>query len=409
MPATQTRLNMGVIFGGRSVEHEISVLTGLQLIENLDSTRLTPLPVYIALSGRWYSGPELLAREFYKDEGREQRLAQLAEVTLLPQPGIGGLSVIHPAQSARGMFKSRSAPQVLPLDVIIPALHGTYGEDGCIQGLFELADIPYAGCDVCSAAVGMHKSISKCLAQAAGVPVLPGLLVSKPQAPGGFGALVEQIRSTSGLGSFPLIVKPGTLGSSVAINTAADEPGLLAALADVFKYDTLALVEPQITQLLELNVAVRGGTAPLASVVEQPEAAAGVLSYEDKYLRGGKGKGKAGGQLSRGMASMGRLIDPPGIAAELKAEAQAYALAVYRAIGASGVARADFLYDTAAGKLYFNEINTLPGSLAYFLWAQSTPQLLYPELINALVDEALARHAAKSALTRNFGFRALAN
>ncbi|HAZ43947.1 MAG TPA: D-alanine--D-alanine ligase, partial [Cyanobacteria bacterium UBA11371] len=263
--------NLAVLFGGRSVEHEISVITALQLINVLDVERYRPIPVYIAQSGRWYTGEALLNKEFYKK--LPASLSQVQEVTLLPVPRIGGLTVLQPKKHG----------EVIPVDIYFLAFHGTYGEDGCIQGLMEMADVAYTGCGVLSAALGMNKYQCKTHLSANGIPVLPATVVHRDEGRKSLTAVRDRILSTPGLEQFPLFVKPCNLGSSIGISVASDIAGLNAALVNTFRYDSQAIVEPCVKDILEINVAVLEDDEPVASVVEMPVSTSGVLTYEDKY------------------------------------------------------------------------------------------------------------------------------
>ena len=384
--------NLAVLFGGRSVEHEISVITALQLINVLDVERYRPIPVYIAQSGRWYTGEALLNKEFYKK--LPASLSQVQEVTLLPVPRIGGLTVLQPKKHG----------EVIPVDIYFLAFHGTYGEDGCIQGLMEMADVAYTGCGVLSAALGMNKYQCKTHLAAHGIPVLPATVVHRDEGRKSLTEVRDRILSTPGLEQFPLFIKPCNLGSSIGISVASDIAGLNAALVNTFRYDAQAIVEPCVKDILEINVAVLEDDEPVASVVEMPVSTSGVLTYEDKYLRG-EGNKQAG--ESQGMASLTRVIDPKDLNLELKQAAIEYALKAFKVLGCSGVARIDFIIDSTTDKIYFNEINTLPGSLSFYLWVKSEPPLLYTELLNRIIERAEMRQRTKVALRRNEGLRAL--
>ncbi len=384
--------NLAVLFGGRSVEHEISVITALQLINVLDVERYRPIPVYIAQSGRWYTGEALLNKEFYKK--LPASLSQVQEVTLLPVPRIGGLTVLQPKKPG----------EVIPVDIYFLAFHGTYGEDGCIQGLMEMADVAYTGCGVLSAALGMNKYQCKTHLAAHGIPVLPATVVHRDEGRKSLTAVRDRILSTPGLEQFPLFIKPCNLGSSIGISVASDIAGLNAALVNTFRYDSQAIVEPCVKDILEINVAVLEDDEPVASVVEMPVSTSGVLTYEDKYLRG-EGNKQAG--ESQGMASLTRVIDPKDLNVELKQAAIEYALKAFKVLGCSGVARIDFIIDSTTAQIYFNEINTLPGSLSFYLWVKSEPPLLYTELLNRIIERAEMRQRTKVALRRNEGLRAL--
>lgn len=377
---------VAVMFGGRSAEHEISVITALQAIQAFDTLRYTIVPVYLAMNGKWYTGCRLLDRKFYRT--LPGGYSDVEEVTLLPDPSIGGLV----------RTESRS---VIPLDVCFLAFHGQYGEDGCVQGLLELADLPYTSSNVLSISLSMNKFLTKAVAKAHRIPVLPSVLVHKREAIANLRKAKEKVFAQL---SFPVFVKPNHLGSSIAISSADDEQGLVAALAKVFQYDNQALVEPKVTALLELNVAVMAGNPPIPSVIEIPIAKSGALSYEDKYMRGGN---KATGSIVDGMAGLSRVVDPADLDASLKRKILETAVEIFDLLECSGVCRLDFMLDTEKDVLYFNEINPIPGSLAFYLWDNSRPQVLYTELICRMIEQAKQQKAEKLSLGKEFGFHAL--
>jgi len=395
---------IAVIFGGRSVEHEISVITALQLIGALDVERYDIVPVYISLSGKWYTGEELLERSFYKTWN--VGVKALTEVSLLPQPGTGGLTVIkRPIKSKwRSIFAKNS--KIIPVDLYLPAFHGEFGEDGCIQGLFELADVPYAGCGVTASAVAMDKLLCKSVLTQHKIPSLPATVVRKAETISSLAKVTEKILSTAGLEKFPLFVKPLRLGSSIGIAKAVDEASLHQALASVFKYDTDAIVEPFVKSMFEINISVmKTASGPRASVVEIPVAANEVLSYEDKYLRDG---GKKSGNSSQGMASLTRSIDPADLNPKIKKQVTDWALKAFEVLDCNGAVRFDFMHDNSSGKVYFNELNPFPGSLSFYLWIKSQPAQLYTEELNHIIASAEQRYAERCTLDRQLEFRALA-
>lgn len=395
------RTRVAVIFGGRSVEHEISIITALQLIRALDTERYDPIPVYIAQSGRWYTGPALLEKAVYL--ALPGSLSGLTEVVLLPRPGVPGLTPAAPPVR-RWWRTDRTGPAVIPVDVYFPALHGSLGEDGCIQGLLEMAGAAYTGCSVGPAALGMDKWSCKRLVREEGIDVLPDAVVHREDARRDLEDARRRVRKTPGLEEGPLFVKPCALGSSVGIRAVRTDAELEAALAQVFRFDLRALVEPLVEEITEINVSVRGRRPALASVVETPLADGRLLSYEEKYMsRGGK-KAPTG---SEGMAGLARRIDPEELDGKSKDQARSRAVRIYELLGAAGVARIDFILDRSTGRLYFNEINTLPGSLAFYLWTRSDPPLLYTELLHEIIQEALAHRAERLSLEQDFGFRAL--
>ena len=389
------RLRVAVLFGGRSVEHEISVISALQLMLAVDPAKFDLIPVYITPNGSWYIGAALLERSFYAKA--LENLAQLEEVTLLPKPGVGGLTRL----GARGLSS------VIEVDLFLPAFHGQYGEDGCIQGLFEMAQVPYTGSDLPSSAITMNKYLCKMYLSAHGIPVLPASIVHRHEAQADITQVVSGLLSQDKFKHFPLFIKPCNLGSSIGVSRVNDATELAAALAKVFRYDTQALVEPCVSKIMEINVSVRAQlgieSGIEASVVEIPVSESGTLSYEEKYLRDG---GKKSGR-SQGMASLTRVIDPADLDSELRNQVIELAKRSFSLLGCSGVARLDFIVDLAKNKLYFNELNAFPGSCAFYLWARSKPRVLYTQLIEDMINAALGRFATNAALDRDIGLRAL--
>lgn len=394
--AEQRRTKVAVMFGGRSVEHEISVITALQLIQAIDPALYEIIPVYIAPTGAWYTGKELLNRGFYaKVPGN---LSSLTEVTLLPKPGVRGLTKLTKSGIPRAADTT-----TIPVDVFLPAFHGQYGEDGCIQGLFELADMPYTGSNVVASAITMNKYTCKMYLKQHDIPVLPALLIARDEAQRNIRGVVNSTLSSDGFNKLPLFVKPCNLGSSIGVSKVKETHELAPALAKVFRYDTHALVEPCVSDIMEINCSVRDYNGIHASVVEVPVSQSGVLSYEEKYLRGG---GKKSGQ-SQGMASLTRVIDPQDLDTEIRDQVVALAKRSFSLLGCSGVARLDFIVDLATGALYFNELNAFPGSCSFYLWVRSQPRVLYTELIHNMIETALRHHANAASLDRNIGLRAL--
>lgn len=381
-----SREKVALMYGGCSAEHEISVITALQTMQAIDSLSYEVIPIYYALSGKWYTGDALFERKTYKNFSRE--VSYLEEVTLLPDPTVNG-------------FTRLSKKGTIDVDICFLAFHGQYGEDGCIQGLLELADLPYTGSGVLSSAIAMNKYQSKIIAQSYGIPVLPSVLAKKSEAIENLKTLKEKILHSL---TFPLFVKPNHLGSSIGISAATNERNLYAALAKVFQYDDAALIEPKISHLLELNAAVLDGIPPVVSVIEIPVARKGALSYEDKYLRKGT---KCQGEQSAGMAGLTRVVDPVDIDPFVRKLLIDAAKKAFISLGCSGMCRLDFMLDMDKKQLYFNEINPIPGSFAYYLWEKSDPPILYTELIDQLLRQAKTRKTLQRSLKRNLGFKAL--
>jgi D-alanine-D-alanine ligase len=395
---------IGVIFGGRSVEHEISVLSAIQCMDALDVEKYEIHPIYIAHDGKWYTGKNLREKAFYKR--LPQSYSEVTYVTFSADPAIGGL-----VKKESGFFGSKDV--VIPIDIYLPVFHGQYGEDGCIQGLFEVANVIYAGPQVLASSVAMNKYVCKTILKSHGIPVLPSLTVSKHDAQENMDLLCKKVTSSEGLGKFPLFVKPGNLGSSVGVSRAKDDAELAVSLAKVFKLDNEAIVEPCITNLMEINVSVIEAdpklkkVIPEVSVVEIPVSSGEFLSYDDKYLREGKGKKGGASRASEGMASLTRVIDPDNLDPKYKNGVRDFAAKAYQILSCSGVVRFDFMVDLDQNELYFNELNTIPGSLAFYLWERSNPALLMSDILDRIIEGAESRFALKNQLQRDIGFKAL--
>lgn len=379
-------LRVGMIFGGRSVEHEVSVLTAHQAIAALPRDKYTPIPLYISKSGQWFTGDALLDLKNFSDL---DKLSSLAEPILFSadttQPGI----LRRRAPERKGFFggKAPTEPEIEPLDVAFLLLHGSHGEDGAVQGLLELADLPYTGCGVEASAVGMDKLMTKVALRAAGVPVLPDYALNRARWQREPDAVIEEIEAAF---KYPVFVKPVSLGSSIGVSSADDRAALRFAIDVAATYDGRLMIEPAQTDIVEINCSVLGdGAEARASVCERP-ISAGTLSYEEKYLKGGKSDGMKGA----------RRIIPADISDELTQAIQKRAVDAFRAIGASGVARVDFLVKPEEDTLYVNEINTIPGSLSFYLWEPTG--VSFPELLTTLIGYAQARHREKRRSTYSF-------
>lgn len=381
---------VAVLFGGRSVEHEVSVITGHQVMDALDQAGFPVLPIYITKQGDWYAGDGLHNLDLYREQTfHAAGLKNVYRVSLSPDRSVRQL-VVHPG--AAGGLLSKS-PKLWP-DVFLPAIHGSHGEDGSLQGLFELADVAYAGSGILASSIAMDKVRTKSILDRAGIPTLECVEVSRAgweKDPGAFVGVVEARRR------YPVMVKPVSLGSSIGVSSCADREALRDALDLALELDDRALVEEALADFIEINCSVLG-PPERASACEQPVRSESVLTFDDKYKHGGKklGRGSAG---SSGMAGLQRQVPAP-IGDELTAEVKRLAIEGFRAIGASGVVRVDFLYDRAASRLLLNEINTIPGSLAYYLWEEEG--LRFDQLVAQLVAIALERHENRRATLYSF-------
>jgi D-alanine-D-alanine ligase len=404
------------VFGGRSVEHDVSIITGLQACEALQE-RHEPVPLYIDRTGRWFTGASLRDIATYRADTLSATPVLLDLSTGTLRAGGQGLDA-PPEERRRGIFgggrerPSAGGEPVPPrLDVVIPATHGTQGEDGCLQGALELADIPYAGPTLEAAVLAMNKATTKSMLRAAGIPVLEDITLRREEYERtGPKTVIERVRARFGL---PVYAKPASLGSSVGVQRCADEQTLAEALELCFELDRLAIIEPAVEGGREINCAVLGrpGVEPRISLCEQPVAGdAGFLSYEDKYLRGGAkdGADKTGepdpGAKGAGMSSAQRLIPAP-IGDELTASVQDLARRTFAAVGGAGVTRVDLLLD-GQERLFVNEPNTIPGSFAFYLFEPAG--LPFPDLMDALIELAIGEHAERRRTTRTFESNLLA-
>jgi D-alanine-D-alanine ligase len=394
---------IAVLFGGRSAEHEISIMSAIQAMDALDVTRYEIIPVYIAQSGRWYTGQQLRKIDFYKRLAGA--LSELQEVTILPKPEGSCLQIVSEEAGLSRIFARQ--PKQIAVDVFLPVFHGQFGEDGCIQGLFEMAEVAYAGSPVLASAVAMNKYHCKMFLSAHGIPVLPGVLIQRERDQFDLMAACERVLATKGFDLYPLFVKPVNLGSSVGVSRAENRAELAAAIAKVFQVDAEALIEPCVQKLMEINVSViEGEVRPEVSVVEIPVASGGFLSYEDKYLREGKGK-KGPSSQAQGMAGLTRVIDPQDLDPAYRDRVRRYAAEAYTALGCSGIVRFDFMVDLSKGELYFNELNPIPGSLSFYLWEKSHPPRLFSDILDRVIEGAERRYRSKKELKRDLGFKAL--
>jgi D-alanine-D-alanine ligase len=384
-----SRRTIAVLFGGRSLEHDVSVVSGLQILNAVDPELFSPMPVYIDQAMRWWIGDDIWHTEAFKSGGPDR--SRLIEVTLSAGFGTSTLSPVGALPAAIGTSSA------VPVDAFIPVLHGTFGEDGCVQGLLELGGCAFVGCGVAASAIGMSKRLTKVVAAQAGVPIVPWVSCERSVLDRGSAwltALPAQVGSALG---WPVIVKPCNLGSSAGVSTAASPSELTAAVLRVFEYDVEALIEPFITNRLELNVAVAGLDDAVASVTEMPVTArSSILSFSEKYKRQGR---KSIGS-SEGMAGALRVLDPDDLPAEMRAQAQTYATTVFKALGCEGISRIDFLINVDTNQLFFNEINTLPGSLAFYLWSAAPHYWTITELLTRLIDRAERLRAMKRGLQR---------
>ena len=367
------KINLAVLFGGNSVEHEVSIISALQAIQSLNKEKYAVLPIYITKSSEFYTGEKLLEIKAFTNI--PQLLSECRRVTFQNRDGRTYL-----VTDENKLFGKRTETVI---DVALPVVHGTNVEDGTLAGFLNQLHLPYAGCDVMASALCMDKYFSKMVLKAAGIPVLDCLQYSSADQLD----LDRIVRETEAHFGYPVIVKPVNLGSSVGISRAADSDSLREAVRDAFVYAGRLIIEPAVQNLKEINCSVLGDAEEAkASEIESPVNSDKILSYEDKYMSGGK-SGKTGGG-SKGMADLQREI-PAKVSPELRDAIRETSVKAFQALQCAGVVRIDYLLDTASGKFWLNEVNTIPGSLSFYLWKPLG--LDYPALLDELISLALKR------------------
>ena len=382
---------IGVFFGGRSVEHEISVISALQAIAALDPARYETIPVYITKQGRWLTGKALLDSSNYRDLPALEKHA--TEVYMRPAFGERALLPVR-----SGLLSS--GKPIATFDAVLPVLHGTNGEDGTFQGFLELIGIPYVGCGVLSSALGMDKIAAKTVLRQCGLPVIDWVWFTDREWSARREEIIARIEKEIG---YPAIVKPANLGSSVGISRARNSEELIRAVNEAAGYSSRLLVEKMIEPLREINCSVLGSVDDHAtSVCEEPLHSDEILSYADKYMsgRGSKGSGKTreGAKTASGGMSGTRRRIPADLPETVSTEIRRLASETFRILDCNGVARIDFILD--GDTVYVNEINAIPGSLSFYLWEATGVE--FSALLDRLIAGALKRERDKSHKTVSY-------
>lgn len=373
------KTTVAFIFGCRSVEHEVSIISAVQAMKAVNREAYDVLPIYVTKTGEMYTSDKMFDIEPFRD--MKALLAESEPITILKK---GNDVVVHFLNQK--LFKKK---EDVVVHVAFPVVHGTNCEDGTLQGYLEFLGLPYVGCDVLSSAVGMDKAVFKYVMKAADIPVLDCITFYAREYADDREAVLKKAEEEIG---YPMIVKPVNLGSSVGISKAKDRAALLDAVELAVSFSDKVLIEHAVTAIREINCSVVGDTDEcMPSVCEEPFMNDEILSYEDKYMGGGKNSGG-----SKGMASLSRKI-PADISEEKSTEIRELACRVFKALGAAGVVRIDFIIDTDTDKVYVNEINTIPGSLSFYLWEKT--DLSYPRLIDKLISLAFRRNRNRENLT----------
>lgn len=373
------KTNIGVFFGGCSTEHEISVISASQAMSAIDRSVYDVTPIYITKQGKFYTGEALLDVANYRNT--TSLLEKCKEVYMRPVKGDFNLYLMK-----KPLFGSNIATK---LDVAIPVLHGSYGEDGTFEGILDAMGIPYAGCNVLASANGMDKITMKMILQACGVPVVDYVWFTDGQWRANKDAMIQNIESKLG---YPVIIKPANLGSSVGIGRATNRETLIERINDAERYSSRIIVEHMVENLHEVNCSVLGDCDEYeTSVCEEPIKSGEILSYEDKYMGGTKG--------AKGMQASQKRI-PADLPEEISNRIRFLAGETFRVLSCHGVSRVDVIMDADNGEIYVNEINTIPGSLSFYLWEATG--LSFDKLMDRLVKLALKRQRQNNTKTVSY-------
>ena len=380
--------NIGVIYGSRTCEHDVSIISALQAAQALDKKKYNVTYIYIGREGTWYTGEALADVKFYEHFDPEK-------VTRVLPAGENSKLVLYHLPEKKKFFGGVAAERVAVLDVVMPVLHGLNGEDGTLQGMLELFDVPYTSAGVMGSAVGMDKITMKLLFKGCGFPVVEGVWFDRGRWSRERDGVMDECEDKLG---FPLIVKPANLGSSIGINIAHDRNQLEDAIETAAAYDHRILVEKAVTPLREVNCSVLGyGDHVETSELEMPVTQEEFLTFEGKYTRNAKGAG--------GMASQVRLIPAP-ISEKAAETVRDLAVRAFRAMDLKGVVRIDFILDQDEN-VFINEANTIPGSLAFYLWEPKG--IPFVALVDGMVECAFSAWADRKASVFSHDSTLLAN
>lgn len=384
------KIKVGVIFGGESAEHEVSIISAIQAINKMNEEKYGIIPIYITKDRQWYTGAMLKDIDSYQDLSLIKKYA--TNVVLVEKNNRFIL------QKKKGLFKR----EVAEIDIAFPIVHGTNVEDGVLQGYLQTIGIPFVGPNTYAGVVGQDKVFMKDIFEKEDLPLSKYVWFYDSEYKTDKDEVLKKISKLK----YPLIVKPATTGSSIGISYAEDEAKLCEAIDDAINYDTKILVEEVVENLKEVNISVLGNYEhQKLSVIEEVNGHNKFLTYEDKYIGGGKTKAKFGVKSvpsckgSKGMLSASRKI-PADLSDKLKEEVETVAKKAFKALGSSGCSRIDFLIDSKKNKVYVNEINSIPGSLAFYLWEPLGKD--YTELLDDMINIGIKDYKKRSSKTYTF-------
>ena len=385
------KIKLGVIFGGESVEHEVSIISAVQAMESIDRDRYDIIPIYVSKERIWYTGGMLRDIDVYKNFDDLKRYAK--EVVLTKKGDKYYL------QSTKGIFRK----DVTDVDIIFPIVHGNNVEDGSIQGYLESAGIPYVGSHVLGSALGQDKVLMKQVFESNDIPVVPYTWFYDYEYEENNKTILDKINKLK----YPVVVKPATLGSSVGITYVKTDADIKDAIKEAIKYDNKIVVEHAVSNLVEVNCSVLGNYKHQeCSALEEVLSDNELLTYADKYIGGSKGKLKGAMKSSKGMASTSRII-PARIDKKVESKVKDISIRAFKALNLSGVCRIDFLIDGKSNEVYINEPNTIPGSLAFYLWEPIGKG--YTELLSDMINIAIKDYKEKHKKTYSFDTNILSN
>lgn len=383
------KIKIGLFFGGNSTEHEVSIVSALQALEFFNKSKYDILPIYITKDNKFYISEHTGNISEYKNI---KSLIEKSEQVLLVKNGKKVDLVKYPTK----MFGNKVYDYI---DIAFPIVHGTNVEDGTLQGLFNMLDIPFVGCDVSSSAIGMDKYVMKCVLKENNIPVLDGIVFNKFSYTEDSNEVIINIKKKF---DYPVIIKPINLGSSVGIKIAKDDDSLKDALDYAFTFSYKIVVEKAVTKIKEVNCSVLGDIeSATASECEQPISSDEILSYKDKYLSSSSSKNTTNTSSKTGgtMESLSRKL-PADISDEMREKIRTMAVDTFKVLGCNGVARIDFIIDEEDDKVYVNEINTIPGSLSFYLW--KAVGMDYTTLLEKMIQLSLKRKREQEDIVFSF-------